>query len=258
MAEGAEEITKRLTAIDFESSFKDIGWLDLGHNERGDKVWKRKPERENTDSTTLKFESAPIKADLLTLVALIRESQLGSLAGKLLLWNPVDKSPFERQIHYCSYFPFPFQNRDFCIKEHCGGIQDSDGQVSIVLLNYDADEKSYMQRLYPSDINQELMAEFLKSNKIHGNVNYSIYFITKISDDECKLRRYFSINMHLPWSFPRFAQDKALGNVFMENIQWIRSEAGKYKTHQDLPEPYQEVIRNNALYPALSEFLRNN
>lgn len=259
-AEG-ENINKILKFLGYHECFsrnKDVSnavhdcWvLQYCGKEVQDKVWKRHGpwEKQHLNNLTITaFRSDKIKGDLATCYSLLRESQLGALAGDVLFWDSCNISPTHRQVHYCSVFPAPMEKRDFCISELTGILEDN----SLVLMNFDANSDGLIRSRFPAtDSNEEQLQKYLSSPYIHGNVFFSVYHLEQLDESHFQLTRFFCLDMKLTWFFPRVLQEKALCDVFKQNIDWIRGQLRGYKKHEDLPPGYQEVMEREEIYSLL-------
>lgn len=239
--------TKNLTAS---------GWvLQLFSKDTNDKTWKRHGpwEKQHLNNMTVTtFRSGKLEGDMITCYSLLRESQLGALAGDVEFWDSTAITPTHRQIHYCSVFPAPMEKRDFCISELTGILPDN----SLVLMNFDASSQGFIRSKFPeANTNNEQLQKHLRSPHIHGNVFFSIYHLKQIDETHVQLTRFFCLDMKLSWFFPRMLQDKALCDVFKQNIDWIRNQLNFCKKYEDLPDGYQQVIQKEDIYSLLIEGL---
>lgn len=244
----------KTTSLASSPSLLSNGWSLQASDGDRDMILQRRAimEKQFTNNlTSVAFCSGPIEnADLLTCISLVRESQLGALAGDLHFWNVKQLTPTCRQVHYCSNFPPPMDKRDFCILEHCGVLDDD----SLVLVNYNATD-GIIHSIFDTPNHKEQLKRFNESPFIHGTVFYSVYQFKKLDENTIQLNRYFNIDMKLPWLLPRFMSDKALTGVFKENIDWIRENLKQYKQVDTLPESYQQVIQSDPLYSLIKDWI---
>jgi hypothetical protein len=200
--------------LGFDSS--SSGWNLPIASETG-KIWKR-----NNKPPEYRFESEPIPGTPLQILALIRESQLGNLAGDLLFWD--EKQHYHQTYYYASKFPNPFSNRNFCVTERCGITEDN----AILLFSCDAygiASKMFNQQHEPMEERQnEIWNKYQSSNLTHGKVYYSVYHIKSIDQTHSQLVRFICLDMQLPWLFPRMFQDSMMTKVLFDNISWIKQQ----------------------------------
>ncbi len=119
--EAAREI-RRAIGPTLDDQFADnSGWTEAPSGGSGDAIfWREVP---GAPMVELKSE-ATIEADPLAVAALIRESDLTTLAGELRVWAPVALTPFHHWVYYVSALPTPLADRAFEVRQLFGVAHD--------------------------------------------------------------------------------------------------------------------------------------
>jgi hypothetical protein len=172
-----------------------------------------------------------ISAPLALVAAMIRESDLGSLAGSLGRWDVLESErsdPFRRRVFYISKLPFPFKDRAFYMDswvERPG--PDSLGIVSVSL---------------PADRD---VCDHL-GNAAWGEIVLSGYYLVQMAPRLTWLRRLIGIELGLP--MPRGILRRMLINVYRGNYKWMNKAA-----RSDLVRRFEQRMANDPLYSSLQE-----
>jgi hypothetical protein len=174
-----------------------------------------------------------VAAPLRLLAAMIRESDLGSLAGSLARWNVLESqacAPFHQRIFYVSKLPWPFKDRAFYIGNWVERpTVDSLGIVSMSL-EPDAEIRSGVRK------------------EIWGEVAFSGYFLVPLDDRRTWLRRVIGVELRLP--MPRGMLRRMLIQVYRGNYRWLNQAA-----RSELAGRFEERMAKDALYATLPEVL---
>lgn len=137
------------------------------------------------------------------LTALIREADLGPLAGKLALWEAsgtADVPPWSRRLLYVSALPWPLADRAFCIQSEV--FLDADGSVRIESASVPADGRE-RERV---------------GRAAWGSVAFSGYVIRPVSGGS-RLTRVIEVDLAL--ALPRRLELQLLRKVYADNHAWL-------------------------------------
>lgn len=137
------------------------------------------------------------------LLALIREADLGPLAGRLSRWEPRSieaGSPWTQRVLYVSDLPWPFRPRVFCIESRVtlrdGGVV----RIESASAEPDAGERARV------------------SGAAWGTVVFSGYNTTPARGG-ARLQRVIEVNLGMRW--PRRAEVALLSRVYAHNHAWL-------------------------------------
>ena len=144
--------------------------------------------------------------------ALIKEADLGGLAGDLRRWRVFRGSPCLELVSYASRLPWPLADRSFGVLERYGGRA---GEACILGQDTVGDA---LQDL-PPPLLAAYQAERAEPGTVGGSVICSAYrFWTAGSG--CLLRRLTRIELHLP--LPGAWTEALLGRTFLDDLQKLR------------------------------------
>jgi hypothetical protein len=170
-----------------------------------------------------------VASELPLLAAMVRESDLGDLAGSLARWEVLESqpcAPFHQRIFYVSKLPWPLRARAF----HIGNWVELPGDGSFALLSMSLD---------PDD------AVRARAGKaVWGEVSFSGYHLVPLADGRTWLRRVIGVELHLP--MPRAVLGRMLAGVYRANHAWLNRTA-----QSDAAARFAERMARDPLYAAL-------
>jgi cytochrome P450 len=137
------------------------------------------------------------------LTALVREADLGPLAGKLTLWETsgtADSPPWSRRVLYVSALPWPLSDRAFCIQSQV--FLDPDGSVRIESASVPPDGREQAR----------------VGRAAWGSVAFSGYVIRPVSGGS-RLTRVIEVDLAL--SLPQRLERELLRKVYADNHAWL-------------------------------------
>lgn len=149
-----------------------------------------------------------VTAPLPLLAAMIRESDLGDLAGSLSTWEVLESqpsAPFQQRIFYVSKLPWPFRARAFYI----GNWVERPSNESFALLSTSLDPDDAICARVGRDV--------------LGDVAFSGYFLVPLAEGQTWLRRVIGIDLHLP--MPGAILRRMLTGVYRGNYAWLNEAA---------------------------------
>ncbi len=167
------------------------GWTERARGE--DRLWVR---REGDGPATFVSEGA-LPGPVSLAAALIKEADLGGLAGSLRRWEPTRLSPCQERIAYTSRLPWPLADRSFTVLERYGG---GPGEALI--------------------LGQDLEGAVAEAGTVLGSVICSAYRIARVGTG-CALRRLIRIELHLPLPVPW--TDRLLAGTFLADLDRLRA-----------------------------------
>lgn len=225
----AAEIRGRVGPDLFEG-FDDHG----GERAWPDRVWSRGGE-----VPTFKAE-AELDAPPLVVAAIIKEADLGGLAGELLQWRVGRLSPFLELVHYVTKFPPPFSARDFCVTERYG--VESDGTV--LVLGQDLHDGD-LPLIKPS---VKAISQWQERGCVRGSVRRSGYQVSPVRRDgrvATRLRRVLDIDLCM-W-VPAAVCERLIARNLAQDFERMRAQAAAFagsalekRTEQDW---FYKVVR---------------
>ena len=170
-----------------------------------------------------------VSAPLRLVAAMIRESDLSTLAGTLLRWDVLESeaaAPFRRRIFYVSKLPWPFKNRAF----HISSWFEQPTSNSFGILSTSI----------PSNGDMHAAA----GTSVWGDVAFSGYHLVSLGPRLCWLRRVIGIELRLP--MPRRLLCRSLVQVYRGNYKWMSKAACS-----DLVLRFEQRIANDPFYSSL-------
>lgn len=194
---------KFFEAIEFLSFLKDPILEPPFQYNNDDKVWYQ--SQRGCKTKTFICEGT-IETNVLTLLGLIKESDIGSLAGNLINWDNVSLNAFSHIVNYRSSLPWPLYSRSFSVRQ-IFAVDDKD----ILFIGFNS----------PNDYNYKLN----KHNSVIGNCIFSFYRIKILSDNKCLLRRALNIDLHLmipdKWLLAQYA------DRYLKDFEIIRKSCNR-------------------------------
>lgn len=209
------------------NAFKDLGLLSCFAEERKDapdrtegtcKVWR--------EGSTF-FSEGVVHCDQLTLLALVKESDLGSLAGALTRWQVTSHTPFSDSLFYTSCLPWPFNRRWFSIHQTVAIDSSSD----ILFVGFDNNLP---------DTTKDI-------NDVQGHVLFSFYRIKKISEKSSLLRR--AININLDTYIPDYILNSSLIDNYLNDLINLKTASC------NLPKELIDRIEKKEIYQTVKKLL---
>lgn len=216
--------------------------FDTFEDHAGERAWPEGVWSRPGEVPTFKAQ-AEIDAPPLVVAAIIKEADLGGLAGELLQWRVGRLSPFLELVHYVTKFPPPFSARDFCVTERYG--VESDG--SVLVLGQDLHEGD-LPMVKPS---VKAIAHWQERGCVRGSVRRSGYQVSPIHRAGrvlTRLRRVIDIDLCM-W-VPASVCERLLARSFAQDVTRMRAQAAAFagskleqRTEQDW---FYKVVRGHA------------
>ena len=134
-------------------------------------------------------------------IALVREADLGPLAGELRLWDArvLDGEPWSQHIVYVSALPWPMRDRAFAIENRVTLVEGG-ARLDSASVAPDAAERARV------------------GGARWGKVVYSGYLVTS-ERGGARLRRVIEIDLDLP--LPASVERAVLEKVYADNHAWL-------------------------------------
>ena len=174
-----------------------------------DRVWSRRP----TGEPGWFLSEGPLPGPSRQVAALIKEADLGGLAGNLRRWRAWRADPTTELISYTSRLPWPLADRHFSVLERYGG-----GPDEALLLGQDTLGASLAD--IPEPLLRAFMAELPEAGTVGGSVLCSAYRLTP-RPNGCHLRRLTRIELHLP--LPAAWTTALLARTFLDDLDRLRA-----------------------------------
>jgi hypothetical protein len=175
-----------------------------------------------------------IAAPLGLVAAMIREGDLGDLAGDLACWDVIESQacdPFHQRIFYVSTLPWPFRARAF----HVGNWVERPTAESFAMLAMSLEPDATLR----ARVRRE----------VWGDVVFSGYFLVPLADRRTWLRRVIGVDLRLP--MPRAILRRTLVQVYRQNYSWLNRTA-----QCDLAGRFEERMAREPLYATLPNVRR--
>ena len=149
-----------------------------------------------------------VAAPLRLVAAMVRESDLGTLAGSLARWDVLESErsePFSQRVFYVSKLPWPFADRAF----HIRSWTERPAPQSLVIQS---------TSLEPDDAVRARLGK-----AAWGKVEFSGYHLVRLAPGSTWLRRVIGVELGLP--LPRGFQRWMLRQVYRGNYEWMNETA---------------------------------
>ncbi|KAG2497995.1 hypothetical protein HYH03_004254 [Edaphochlamys debaryana] len=166
-------------------------------------------------------------APLLHLVTLIREFDLGKLAGDLKSFTVTENTPERVTVEYTSILPWPFEPRWIRATMRYGVLDSG----AVVILG------------------ESVPGASPPAGSTLGTVHYSFYHISPAGPSKCVLRRAICVDMHLP--LPAFVIRKSLAAHYASDMALIDKDVGAAWESSGLAER----LAKGACYRAMEQAL---
>lgn len=227
MVEAAARVRERAGPALAGEGSPEGAWVERARGE--DRIWLR----EEADGPPTFVSEGLLPGSLLHTAALIREAELGGLAGSLRRWRVFRLSINQELISYTSRLPWPLSDRAFGVLETYGGDA---GEA--LILGEDTERSSY-DATHPEAL--RFQGEQAEPGTVAGRVLCSAYRITALPEG-CRLRRLTRIELALP--LPASWSKALLARTFLDDLERLR--AGLRRT----PPGLAERIAQDPLYEA--------
>lgn len=190
------------------------GWVARSRGE--DRVWVRR----EAGGASFVSEGA-ISGPMRVVAGLIKEAEIGGLAGALRRWRSFRASPCVELVSYTSRLPWPLADRSFGVLERYGG-----GPEEALILGQDAVDAvlDEVSAAVPAAVRQAYEAEVAEAGTVDGSVRCSAYRIVP-EGAGCRLRRLTRIDLRLP--LPEAWTEALLARTFLEDLEKLRAGAAR-------------------------------
>lgn len=166
------------------------------------------------------YASREFAAPASRLVALVREFDVGKLAGQLSDFHVHSSSPSLTRVEYVSSLPWPFEPR-WILADMQFGVDRTTGHYLIL-------GRSVPGAQVPAD----------KPHTSLGTVHYSMYIIEPRGEDRCVMRRAINVDMHI--KLPSFVIRKSLVAHYISDMAVVEKELGRKWPGSELERRFGE------------------
>ncbi len=153
-------------------------------------------------------------------MSLVREFDVGKLAGQLDDFHVHSASPSLTRVEYVSSLPWPFEPR-WILADMQFGVDRTTGHYLIL-------GRSVPGAQVPAG----------KSHTSLGTVHYSMYIIEPKGEDRCVMRRAINVDMHI--KLPSFVIRKSLVSHYISDMAVVEKELGRKWPGSELERRFGE------------------
>lgn len=182
------------------------GWAERARGE--DRLWIRRAPGAPSWMVSQGALPGPVEQA----AALIKETDLGGLAGDLRRWRVFRGSPCLELVSYTSRLPWPLADRSFGVLERYGGR----GGAAWIL---GQDTLGDALRGLPPSLVEAYQGEVAEPGTVGGSVICSAYRLWRAGSG-CVLRRLTRIELHLP--LPGTWTEALLARTFLDDLVKLR------------------------------------